>query len=194
MAESRRVIIGKKKLLQLKAFDGSADLSLDVISLTEALKVTYADIKVPGASHPIYQWIYSNGRIFYITAVVIDQGGSSVNELLQLRNLVFPKYAERTSLFQAGAPPVIEVTIGDFIKFNGIVEDLSFDYQAFHPSGIAKIGGKPRIVEVNLTINEIVNVNNRLQFVSRSAIPKAKVGRTLAVEATRAIARMGVMA
>lgn len=181
MVESSQVLIGKKKLLRLKASDGSADLSLDVIDLTETLKASYADIKVPGASHPIYQWIYSNGRIFNITAVIIDQNGVATEELVQLRNLVFPRYAKRVSLFQAVAPPVVEVTIGDLPTFNGIVEDLSFDYQAFHPSDAIIIGHKPRIVEVGLIINEIVNVKGSIQFVSRASFEEMSRARRLGI-------------
>lgn len=159
-------------------------------TVTDSQPVDYEKVRVPGASHPLYQWVSGGPRVISFRAIftserinppgVVDvQNRFNVDingALAVLRSFRHPTYDD-TSVVRARPPqrlglvmPGTFLSAIPFVPVTVVMTDLRVEYRAWHAAGV------PRHAEVDLTFEEVVqNPFRGINYVDRNDFIPAKL-------------------
>lgn len=159
-------------------------------SLKVAKSTKYAEIEIPGGSHPIYQWICGGGRTVSFSAKFVrerileqERGTTrtperhtvSINAAVAgLNYYYYPLYTTGHSL--RALPPLRLWLIipntnlgGNIARFPCFLSDFGYEITEWHGEG------EPKIAEVDLEFTETIqSVNGGVRFVGRDRFSQAK--------------------
>ena len=171
-------------------------------SLSDSQPVNYQKIEIPGASHPLYQWINGGARTISFRATftserinplpvadVTNRYNVDINSaILFLRTFRLPTY-DKTALLRARPPQRLAMIASGtalasfpFIPITVVLTDMKVDYKAWHSAGI------PRHAEVDLTFEEVVqSAFSGINYADRNdaGYIAAKVAYAAPLQATR---------
>lgn len=159
-------------------------------TINDSQPVDYEKVRIPGASHPLYQWISGGPRVISFRATftserivpipatdITNKYNVDINGALAvLRSFRHPTYDD-TSVVRARPPQRLGLTIPGtflsaypFVPVTCVLTDLKVDYKAWHSAGV------PRRADVDLTFEEVVqNPFRGINYVDRNDYLPAKL-------------------
>lgn len=157
-------------------------------SLTDNKQINYASTEVPGASHPLYQFVSGGERTIGFSAVFSDESDPLAQERAQesgssdwvysidiraavgtMRSFMYPHYERKAGDDLWTRPPdrlllslpgtgLGNSDVAESDTVPCIMTQCDVDYRAWHPNG------RPRLVQIGLVFSEIVHGPSGIRY------------------------------
>ncbi|MBF0554541.1 MAG: hypothetical protein HQK96_08315 [Nitrospirae bacterium] len=151
-------------------------------SLSDSKSVNWSNIELPGASHPIYQYVNSGERNITFTAKLLRETRPGLTTLYTspfnidindaatfLRSCLYPKSSNNNSggATIISAPPICKIKIGgsNFDNKSGLITCIMTQCDIEVTKWWDDDNATPKVAEVSLAFAEIINVFRNVRYV-----------------------------
>lgn len=178
-------------IMKVLSSDGSGEyfiLPFFPESVSDSKSVNWNNIELPGASHPIYQYVNSGERTISFTAkllreikpvagetIVKSPYNVDINDVVRfLRSCLYPQKSNTETIVKA--PPICKIKLGGsvFDSGSGLITCIMTQCDVEVSKWWDDNRATPKVAEVSLAFSEIINVFGDVRYVFSDEVSRPR--------------------